>query len=149
MSNLARWNPLTDIQSLWNRDLFGRDLFSRLSRSGELAVEWNPRSDVVESDDEIVVHVELPGVDAKDMNVSISESVLTVKGEKKVEKEGTEDGNAYSERFFGSFSRSLSIPSNVDAAAIKASLQNGVLEVRLPKVKVTPPTATSIPIEAK
>jgi HSP20 family protein len=133
MTALMRRNPFDELQSL-----FPRDLFSRFGGS-QLALEWSPRCDVSETDSEIVVNAELPGVAATDMDVSIHDGVLTVRGEKRSERNEEEEGRAYSERFFGSFQRSISLPSNVDEEKIEASLKDGILCVRLPKATPAPP----------
>jgi HSP20 family protein len=133
MTSLTRWNPLEEIANLWPRDIFNRDFFGRVRPDGGVAVEWSPRCDMNEKDDEILVHAELPGVAAKDMHVSVKDGVLTVSGEKQTEKKEEQHGRNYTERFFGSFERRLVIPANVDEARIEATLKDGVLEVHMPK----------------
>ena len=147
MTTLTRWNPFTDIERIWPRDLFARDLFGRMAPGGGLAVEWSPRCDMDETDAEIVVHVELPGVEAKDMDVSIADGMLTIRGEKQTEKKEEKEGRKYSERFFCSFERSLTIPGTVDEAKIEAKMKDGVLEVHLPKTLPARPEATKIEIK--
>lgn len=133
MSALIRRNPFDELTSLWPRDL--------LARLGgtPLSMEWSPRCDVTETDDALVVHAELPGVEAKDMDVSIHDGVLTVRGEKRTERKDEEKGRSYTERFFGSFERRIVLPATVDEDQIDASLKDGVLEVHLPKSTPAPP----------
>lgn len=133
MANVTRWNPFEEIAGIFPRGLFDRDWLARLRPEGGLAVEWSPRCDMTESDGQTVLHVELPGVDQKDMEVEVREGVLTVRGEKRSEKKEEEKGRVYSERFFGSFERSVTLPPDVDESKISAQLRNGVLEVRFPK----------------
>jgi HSP20 family protein len=133
MTGLIRRHPFDEITSLWPRDLFAR------FGAGPLSMEWSPRCDVTESDDALVVHAELPGVEAKDMDVSIHEGVLTVRGEKRTERTEEAKGRSYSERFFGSFERRIALPATVDEDKIDATLKDGVLEVRLPKSAPAPP----------
>lgn len=133
MSALIRRNPFDELTSFWPRDLFAR------LGGTPLAMEWSPRCDVTESDEALVVHAELPGVEASDMDVSIHEGVLTVRGEKRSERKEEEEGRSYSERFFGSFERRIALPATVDEDRIDASLKDGVLEVRLPKSAPAPP----------
>lgn len=142
MTGLVRFNPLEEFASLWPRDWFGR------APNGGALTEWSPRCDVTEKDGEILVHAELPGVDAKDMEVKVQNRVLTIRGEKRVERTEDEKERHYSERFFGSFERSLTIPENVDEEKIEASLKDGVLEVHLPKVAVTEPEARKIEVKS-
>lgn len=143
MTSLIRWNPFEELQTLWPRDLFGR-----LLPEGRVAVEWSPRCDMTETDDEIVVHAELPGVDPKDMDVTVREGMLYLRGEKRTEKKEEEKGRTYSERFFGSFERALTIPANVNEEKIEAKLRDGVLEVHLPKVAPSKPAERKITISA-
>ena len=143
MVNLVRWNPFEELVNIWPRDLF-----SRLEPGGALAVEWNPRCDVTEAEDAIIVHAELPGVKPEDMEVTVRDSTLSVRGEKRGVRKEEAKGRSYSERFFGSFERLIPIPSSVDATRIDATLKDGVLEVRLPKVKPTIPEETKIAIKS-
>jgi HSP20 family protein len=150
MSNLSRWSPFDELTNWWPRSLFNRDVFSALRPDGTMSVEWNPRCDVSETDTEVIVHAELPGVEAKDMEVSVSEGMLTVRGEKRTETtEEKDEGRTYRERFFGSFERRLSIPANVDADKVDAKLTDGVLEVRLPKVKPVEPAVKKVEIKSE
>jgi HSP20 family protein len=141
MTGLVRFNPFEDFASFWPRDWFGR-----AGNAGMLA-EWSPRCDVTEKDNEVVVHAELPGVEAKDMEVRIANGLLTVRGEKRTERKEDEKGHEYSERFFGSFERTLTIPAGVDEEHIDASLKDGVLEVHLPRTAVGKPETRKIEIK--
>ena len=134
MTALVRRHPFDDLAAFWPRDLFAR------FGTSPMVEAWSPRCDVEENEAAILVHAELPGVEAKDMSVSVDQGMLTLRGEKRVEKK-PENGkeNGYSERFFGSFERILSIPANIDDEKIEASLKDGVLEVRLPKTEPSPP----------
>jgi HSP20 family protein len=132
MSNITLRKPFDDLLSAWPPALFGRDFLSRLRPDGALETEWHPRCDVVEADGALVVHAELPGVDRKDIEVTVSGTELVVRGEKRQEKKEEAKGRSYTERFFGSFERSISLPEGVDASKIEAGLKDGVLEVRVP-----------------
>jgi len=147
MANIAKWSPFEDLLSTWPRDIFSRDILGRLRPTGELAVEWSPRCDVTEDDKEVVIHAELPGVDAKDIEVTVNDSMLTVRGEKRTEKKDEKEGRTYSERFFGSFERSIAIPKSAQRDKTDARLKDGVLEVHLPKAVVAPPEAKKIEIK--
>lgn len=99
---------------------------------------FTPRIDVVDTDKEIRVSAELPGLDEKDIDVSLTKESLTIKGEKKEEKEEKEEkGKDYyrSERSYGSFTRTIPLPLEVDAEKVSASFKKGVLTVTLPKTK--------------
>lgn len=96
---------------------------------------FTPRIDVVDTDKEIRVSAELPGLDEKDIDVSLTPEAVTIRGEKKEEKE--EKGRDYyrSERSYGSFSRTIPLPSDIDAENVAASFKKGVLTIKLPKTK--------------
>jgi HSP20 family protein len=126
MASLTKWSPFDEL-SVWPRSLFAR------FPAATAVTEWSPSCDVSENDREIVVHAELPGVASEDMDVSVQDSMLHIRGEKRSEEKREEDGKSYSERFFGSFERAIRIPSTVDNEKIEATLKDGVLEVRLPK----------------
>jgi HSP20 family protein len=97
---------------------------------------WSPGVDIVENEKAILLRVDLPGIEEKDIDVQVEEGTLTLKAERKFEKE-TKEGNYHRvERAYGSFERSFSLPENVDGDNIAAAYNKGVLEVTLPKVEV-------------
>lgn len=100
---------------------------------------WTPAVEVVESDDEIELTAEMPGLTRDDVQIEVEDDVLRIHGEKKEEFEHEEDKDGkvrVSERRYGSFSRSFGLPASVDADAIEAEMKNGMLTVRLPKTEV-------------
>ena len=105
-----------------------------------------PAVDVVEGDDNYVITAELPGMDEKDIDLSVSNDTLTIKAEKKEERDETKDNVRISERRYGSYQRTFSIPPDVLADKISAKSKNGVLEVTLPKSEVKKPEARKIQI---
>lgn len=111
-------------------DAFGRGLMPTF---GEGARMFTPRMDVTETDGAIVVTMELPGVDEKDVTIDLSGDLLTVKGEKKEESETKEEGRHVVERSYGSFARTLRLPYAIDADTCDATVEKGVLTLRLPK----------------
>jgi len=134
---ITPWRPFRELEE-WERrfdDLFGRPLW-------RLPVEekgWMPAVDVFEKEDRFVVKAELPGMKEEDIDVSVIGDTLSIKGERKTETEIKEEDYYRCERSYGSFYRSIPIPSNVDADKIEASFEDGVLEVALPKsAKVKP-----------
>jgi HSP20 family protein len=106
-----------------------------------------PAVDVYEEKDEVVVKAELPGLSKEDLDVSLTESTLTLKGEKKKEEEVKEKNFYRSERSSGSFVRTLDLPSEVKTDQTKASFKNGVLEIRLPKTEDAKRKVTNVKIE--
>lgn len=115
------------------------NLFDNFFRSFDLKPfesgigSFNPRIDVVDSEKEICIKAELPGMDEKDIDVSLSRGVLSIRGEKKEEKEDKGKDYYKMERSYGSFSRSIQLPTEVDESNITANFKNGVLNVTLPK----------------
>jgi HSP20 family protein len=100
--------------------------------NGFLGASW-PTADVSETDKAIEVVIELPGMDEKDIDVSVSDDAITIRGEKKSETEKKEKGFYLSERKFGSFHRSIPLPASVDKDKVDAQFKKGVLTITLPK----------------
>jgi HSP20 family protein len=107
--------------------------------------ELTPSMDVAETDKEIEITAELPGLEEKDVQVNVADNVLTIKGEKKAEKEEQDKNYRLFERSYGSFSRTIELPAGVNADAIKASISNGVLTVKVPKP--TPAQARKVEVK--
>jgi HSP20 family protein len=139
---LARRQPFMDL-TRWERemdrmmdDFFGRRMQpwwpERWLWGGDREA-LAPALDVYEEKDDIVVKAELPGMGKDDIQVNISDSELTLKGEKKKEEKVEEENYFRCERSYGAFVRSVELPKNVQADKVKASFKNGILEVRLPK----------------
>lgn len=123
-----------EMDSLFNR-FFDMDVPFSKRFFGD--AEWSPSVDVSEIKDEVVVKVEVPGCEAKDLDVSLDGRLLTIRGEKRQEKEEKEENYHRVERSYGSFSRTVELPAEVDPEAIDASYKNGVLKVALKKTKST------------
>jgi len=130
-SALGPFDPFTSLQKEVDRlfEDFGRG-WSTTTASGPDLI---PIMDVTETDKEIELTAELPGLQEKDVQVNFADNVLTVKGEKKAEKEEKEKNYRLFERRYGSFSRSIELPEGTNADAIKATISNGVLKVTIPK----------------
>src|SRR5688572_8391573 len=94
---------------------------------------WIPAMDLVESEADLVLRADLPGMAEDDVNIEIKDGVLTISGERRAEHEEKGEGFHRVERAFGSFSRSLSLPEGVDPQRVDAKFADGVLEVRIPK----------------
>ncbi|MDX8451136.1 Hsp20/alpha crystallin family protein [Mesorhizobium sp. VK9D] len=94
-----------------------------------------PRTDIAETESAVEVSVELPGLDQKDVNVSLTDSALTIKGERRSDREESDKGYHLAERSYGSFYRSIPLPSGVDTDQVNAEFKNGVLTVTLPKTQ--------------
>ena len=105
----------------------------RFLRRFAQAGEWHPIIDISESESEIVVHAEIPGMEGKDIDVSLEGSVLTIRGERKREMMEKDEEVYPSERGYGAFLRSIRLPGDVDPDRAKASYSNGILRVKLPR----------------
>lgn len=105
---------------------------------------WAPRVDVEENENEFQVYADVPGLDKKDVSITLEDGVLTIKGERKREEKKEDENRSYMERYYGNFSRSLTLPSKVDEKKIAANLKNGVLSISLPKAEETKPKEIAI-----
>src|SRR4030043_1111685 len=132
---LAELTPFRDFERMRREmDRFWDSFFDGgLRRRTEAGGEWLPSLDVSETKNELVVKAEVPGMDAKDIDISLSDGVLTIKGEKKQEKEEKEADYHLVERSYGSFTRSIRLPKEVQNDKISASYKDGILKVTLPK----------------
>ena len=102
-------------------------------------MDLSPRIDVSETDDEYKIEAELPGINQKEIDVKIDNNILTIKGKKEDTKEKKDKNYHLRERYYGTFQRSISLPSNIESDKIDASFKNGVLHIVVPKnVKRTP-----------
>ena len=129
-----------------SRRLLDMDPFHR---RGMLTGEVTPRMDVVETEATIEVTAELPGIAEKDIDISVGEGVVTIRGEKKMERDEKKGDYHLSERSFGSFARSFRLPENVDEDAIEASFDKGILTMTLPKKEKSLPERKKIEVKAK
>ena len=131
---LVRWDPLQELLAVSNRlNRTINDPFTQ--RTEDSFGAWAPPVDIFERQDQLVIRAEVPGIQKDDMDVRIENGVLTLHGERKEEKE-VKDVNAHLiERVYGSFTRSFSLPTTVDATKVTAVYRDGVLEVTVPKIE--------------
>jgi HSP20 family protein len=149
---IVRWEPFRDLVSIQDRmNRIFEDAFRGSSRTGaeddwSLSGSWAPAVDVFEQDGNIVMKAELPGVDPKDVDIRVENNTLSLRGERKVDKEIKRDDYHRVERAYGSFARTFTLPSIVDTEKIKADFKDGILKVTLPKREEA--RLKQIPIEA-
>ncbi len=122
-----------EVDRLFDDFFRGFDRFPSLPFREERLSEFSPKINVSENDKEIEVTVEVPGMDQSDVDVSLRDDLLTIKGEKKQEKEEKDKEYYHVERSYGSFYRSLQVPCEVDQEKINAAFKKGVLKITLPK----------------
>jgi HSP20 family protein len=148
---LTLWSPFSDIEDMERHmdRMFSEPLWPSLWSRVPEAKAWLPDLDVFEKDGKFVVKAELPGMEEKDIDVSLEGDILTIKGEKKAEKEVTEKDYYRCERSYGSFFRSVPLPSSVDKGKVEASYNNGVLEVTLPKIAEAQPKKVKVSASKK
>jgi HSP20 family protein len=144
--DLMEWRPFREVTRLRREmDRLWDDYFGAGRRAlRPLQAEFAPAVDIKETADQVVVKAEVPGMDAKDINISVTGDVLTIKGEKKSEREEKEENYHLVERSYGSFSRSLAMPAAVDMDKIEAKYDKGVLTITCPKKEEVKPKAIEI-----
>jgi HSP20 family protein len=146
---IARWDPFRELLESWDpfREVglgpwrLGR-VFDEIL--GERGRAMRPPIDVTETDSSYVVTVEVPGVKKGDLSVELEEGVLTIRGEKKSERDETREKGRRLERFYGAFSRSLSLPADADPEKVAAAFTDGVLRVEVQKKPGTKPKQIAI-----
>ena len=145
---LVRWNPYREVERSFD-EFFGRDWDVRPlwdDKNGQVGT-WKPAVNVYEDKDSMYIEAQLPGIDMKDVNLSVTDHALELRGERKVEHEEKKDGYHFREARYGAFARTFALPSYVDPGKAKASYERGVLTISVPKQEEA--KARVIPIEAK
>jgi len=142
--NLTRWEPFREMEEMFRQ--YSPLLSPSLRRRSEETI-WAPVSNIVETDKEYLIKAELPEVRKEDVKIMLEDSVITISGERKHEKEHKDENEIRVESFYGSFSRSFSLPENIDAKNIRAESKDGVLKVHIPKTEAA--KARPIAIEVK
>ena len=144
---IIRWDPFGEMLRM-QRDM--DSIFSRMGMAevrdrSVSTVAWMPKIDVEQQGDDIVVHAELPGVKPEDVDVEVTDGVLTIKGERKAEEKREGEGWLVRESSYGSFERSMVLPEGVDPASISADYKDGVLLLHVPKaLEAAQPKTTKI-----
>ena len=142
---LTRWEPFREMDELFKGfgPLFGR---MPVARMGEGLEEFIPLADIVEREKEYLIKLDLPQVPKEDVKVLFDDGVLTIRGERKTEKEEKGDKVHRTERYYGMFERSFVLPEDVDVTAIRAESKDGVLTIHMPRVAVekTRPVAITV-----
>jgi HSP20 family protein len=132
--SLIKWDPFREFNALPARfnALFGKDWEVPAATAA-----WNPSVDIFENDTSVVLKAELPGMEAKDIDVKLENNVLTLKGERRFEKETKEENYHRVEREYGKFTRSFALPAAVEVEKVTAEYKDGVLKIVLPKKEET------------
>ncbi|MCD6137798.1 MAG: Hsp20/alpha crystallin family protein [Deltaproteobacteria bacterium] len=147
---LTRWDPFRDLTRLQDRinRLFDES-FPALTGKEEEGIlgTWSPDVDIYETDKAVVLKADLPGIKKEDLSVEVKDNILTLRGERKFEKEVKRDNYYRAERAYGSFQRAFSLPATVRGDKIKAKFKNGVLEIEIPKIEEAKPKRIAIDVE--
>ena len=154
---VAPWRPFSELarverdmermfEDFWTRPWFGLG-WPRRFRALEDVGTRTPAIEIYEEKDDVVVKAELPGMKREDLELNISDNLLTIKGEKKKEEEVKEKGYYYSERSYGGFTRTVEIPKDVQTDKVRASFKDGVLEIRIPKTEEAKRKEVKIKVE--
>ncbi|MGD0914394.1 MAG: Hsp20/alpha crystallin family protein [Terracidiphilus sp.] len=144
---ITRWDPFRDVVVLQNRV---NSLFREMSEGDSplTTASFVPAVDVYEDAQKVVLKLEVPGIDEKDLDVRVENHTLTVKGERKFEKEEKEENFHRIERRYGSFYRAFTLPSTVDTESVKASYNAGVLKLELTKKAEAQPKQIKVNVAA-
>jgi HSP20 family protein len=149
MSTITRWDQsrgLTSLQDQVNR-LFEGNFTRNRSDHADLAT-WAPPVDIYETENELVVKADLPDLQDKDIDVRVENNMLTIRGERKFEKDVNEDNYLRVERAYGPFTRSFSLPNTVSSESVRAEYRNGVLSLHMAKREESKPKQIKISVSA-
>src|SRR6267154_4099535 len=149
MNTVVRYEPFRGLSTLHDQvnRLFNETLFRGQGEDSAITT-WAPAVDIFETPNELVVKADLPDVDEKDLDIRVENNLLTIRGERKFEKNVSEDNYLRVERTYGAFSRSFSLPTTVNAEAIHAEYKNGVLTVNLPKREESKPPQVKVSVNS-
>lgn len=143
---IIRWDPFRDLVTLrekMNR-LFEDAVTARGEEKDMISSTWAPSVDIYETENALILTAEVPGVDENDIEIKIEDNTLSLKGERKFEKESKEENYHRIERSYGSFYRSFTIPRQIDQDKIKAEHDNGVLRITMPKKPESKPKSVKV-----
>ena len=149
MTLLTRWDPRRDLATMQDRiNRFVRESYSPEGPEEALTTtNFAPPVDIYEDEHNITLKMEVPGIDEKDISVSIENNTLTVRGERRFEKNEKEENFQRVERMYGSFTRSFTLPNTVDPEQVSAHYEKGVLKIRLAKKAEAKPKLIKVNVE--
>lgn len=146
---IVRWDPFRDLMNLQDEvnRLFRRSFFRGVEPAAETVATWAPAIDMYETDDKLTVEVELPGLEAKDVEISLEDDILHIKGERRFSSEVKEENYHRIERAYGMFERTIPLPRKVDEDKVSATVADGVLKIEMPKAEEAKPKKIPIKVE--
>jgi HSP20 family protein len=138
---LVRWEPFRNLENLHEgiTRLFEDTLQGRQYDGDFFSGIWIPAIDMYETENDIVIKAELPGITKEDIDIEVKDGILSLKGERKRDKEVKEENYHRVERYYGAFHRRFALPSHVDSDKVKAKFKDGLLEITLPKAEAAKP----------
>ena len=144
---MMRWSPLDEIATMReSMDRLFEDHFNRRPRNGGTVV-WQPAIDMSETESEVLVRVELPGVDPKNVDVSVTADTVTIRGHVQADQETRNKAYYRRELRYGTFQRTLALPTEMAGEQAKATFKHGILEVRIPKAERVKPKAVKVEVD--
>ena len=150
MTMITRWDPFRELNTITDRmNRLFQDTYGTQSREEGLTASFVPAVDIYEDEHNVTVKMEVPGIDQKDIDVRLENNTLTIRGERKFEKEEKEENFRRVERQYGSFTRSFTLPTTVDAEKVTAHYDKGVLKVQLAKKAEAKPKQIKVSVEKK
>jgi HSP20 family protein len=143
--NIIRWEPMRDVEEFFRQ--YSPFLAKTLARDNAGSADWAPVANISETDKEYLIKAELPEVKREDVKITLENGVITIAGERKQVKEEKDENVLRVESFYGTFSRSFSLPDNIEEKTIRAESKDGVLRVHIPKVAATKPKSVQIAVQ--
>lgn len=143
---LVKYSPFLETEDFPTGLRLFEDTVNRILSDQVTARPWSPAVDILETDNELVLKADIPGLDQKDIDIRIENGTLSIKGERKFEKEEKNKGFHRMERSYGSFVRYFTLPETVDTEHVKADYANGVLTLTLPKKEIAKPKAIKVQV---
>lgn len=144
---IVKWDPFREIEDMFDRYTKAVGWPRRGGQEVITTGDWSPRVDIVETEKEFTIKAEIPEVKKEDVKVTVDNGVLTLRGERKQEKEEKNKKFHRVERYYGSFTRSFTLPDNVDESKIEASFKDGMLNLQVPKTEKTKPKGIDVKIK--
>lgn len=146
---LVNWSPFREFEDLFDRynRVFSRGAPASGESESSPVVQWRPAANISETDREYLIKAELPEVEKKDVEVTVHEGVITIRGERRFERTDDSERQHRVESFYGSFARSFSLPQDADESKIYAESKDGVLKVHIPKLAATRPKPIEIQVK--
>ncbi len=143
---IAKTNPYSELDDFPTGLRLFQDTFNRMLSEPSTSRPWNPSVDIFETENELVLHADLPGVRMEDIDIQMENGTLALKGERKFEQNEQHKGFHRIERSYGSFVRYFSLPDTVDTEHVRAEFAQGVLTVTLPKKEVAKPKSVKVQV---